>query len=68
MKTKALEIAAALQARASTVRNERGDLVGWLLIAVMTAALVAVVWGTLGDQLRNMVLNAVNEAAGETPR
>ena len=35
-------VAAWLQARLMTGGRERGDMVGWVLITVMTAALVAV--------------------------
>jgi hypothetical protein len=41
-------------------RDERGDVPGWVLITVMTAGLVAVIWGVAEDQLRDMLRNALN--------
>ena len=32
-------------------RDERGDVPGWVLVTVMTAGLVAVIWGVADDQL-----------------
>ena len=39
-------------------RDERGDVPGWVLITVMTAGLVAVIWGVADDQLRDMLRSA----------
>lgn len=41
-------------------RDERGDVPGWVLVTVMTAGLVAVIWGVAEDQLRSMLTNALN--------
>jgi hypothetical protein len=41
-------------------RDERGDVPGWVLVTVMTAGLVAVIWGVADDQLRSMLRNALN--------
>jgi hypothetical protein len=41
-------------------RDERGDVPGWVLVTVMTAGLVAVIWGVADDQLRDMLRNALN--------
>ena len=41
-------------------RDDRGDVPGWVLITVMTAGLVAVIWGVAEDQLRDMLRNALN--------
>ena len=67
MREKALKVVARVQARAASVRSERGDLVGWLLIAVMTAALIAVVWGFLGGELELMIKRAIGQASDATP-
>ncbi len=40
--------------------KERGDVPGWVLITVMTAGLVAVIWGVAEDQLRDLLRNALN--------
>ena len=41
-------------------RDERGDVPGWVLITVMTAGLVAVIWGVAEDQLRDLLRSALN--------
>ncbi|WP_235361692.1 hypothetical protein [Schaalia hyovaginalis] len=41
-----------LLARARTQDDpERGDVPGWVLITLMTAALVVVIWGVASDRL-----------------
>jgi len=46
-------------------RDERGDVPGWVLITVMTAGLVAVIWGIAGDQLTKLLKDALsNVGAG----
>ncbi len=42
------------------VRDERGDVPGWVMITVMTAALVAVIWGVADEQLTNLLTEALN--------
>ncbi|MFD2082005.1 hypothetical protein SAMN05421678_101329 [Actinopolymorpha cephalotaxi] len=56
-----------LHARLLTGGRERGDLVGFALITVMTAALVAVLWAFLGPQLQSMLQDAINKARGSIP-
>ena len=34
-----------LEVTAPRVRDERGDVPGWVLVTVMTAGLVMVIWG-----------------------
>ena len=41
-------------------RDERGDVPGWVLVTVMTAGLVAVIWGVADDQLSSMLRNALD--------
>ena len=43
-----------------THRDERGDVPGWVLVTVMSAGLVAVIWGVAEDQLRSMLTSALN--------
>lgn len=56
----------AITARLARVRNraisqpERGDLPGWVLITVMTAALVTLIWAFAGDTLITMFQDAIN--------
>ncbi|MFK4789957.1 hypothetical protein [Microbacterium sp. ZW T5_56] len=49
-----------LKMRASAaLLGERGDVPGWVLITMMTAALVMVIWAFAGDALINLVDNAL---------
>lgn len=41
-------------------RDERGDVPGWVLVTVMTAGLVAVIWGVAEDQLRDLLSSALD--------
>jgi hypothetical protein len=41
-------------------RGDRGDVPGWVLVTVMTAGLVAVIWGVADDQLRELLRSALN--------
>lgn len=43
--------------------GERGDLPGWVLITVMTAALVTMIWAFAGDTLVSMFQDAINNVA-----
>ncbi|GAA2754779.1 hypothetical protein [Actinopolymorpha rutila] len=54
-------------ARLLTGGRDRGDMVGWILITVMTAALIAVLWAILGPQLQSMLQDALNKARGSVP-
>jgi hypothetical protein len=62
-----LAVVARLHARVITRGNERGDLVGWLLITVMTAGLIAVLWAFLGPQLEQLLRQAIMRARGSMP-
>jgi hypothetical protein len=48
----------------SRVRDERGDVPGWVLITVMTAGLVAGLWAIAGSQLGAMLREALSSVAG----
>lgn len=41
-------------------RDDRGDVPGWVLVTVMTAGLVAVIWGVADDQLIDLLRSALN--------
>jgi hypothetical protein len=41
------------------LRNDRGDVPGWVLVTVMTAGLVMVIWGVAEGQLRSMLTSAL---------
>ena len=42
------------------MRDERGDVPGWVLVTVMTAGLVMAIWGLADDQLQQMLKDALN--------
>lgn len=41
-------------------RPERGDVPGWVLITLMTAALVAALWAVAEDQLVSLFKSALS--------
>ena len=49
----------------SVRRDERGDVPGWVLITVMTAGLVAIIWGIADGALTKLLRDALsNVGAG----
>ena len=40
-------------------RAERGDVPGWVLITLMTAGIVAIIWGFAEDRLLEIVTDAL---------
>lgn len=63
MTNKSLAAAAWVHTRLLTAgRRERGDLVGWALIAVMSLIVVGALFAFLGPQLRNLLEQALNQA------
>jgi hypothetical protein len=42
------------------LRNERGDVPGWVLITVMSAGIVAILWPFAESYLRQMLEAALN--------
>lgn len=50
--------------RNSTDDAERGDVPGWVLVTMMTAALVVLLWGVAGPALSQLFTNAINSVAG----
>jgi hypothetical protein len=45
------------------VRDERGDVPGWVMITVMTAGLVAALWAVAGPELERMLREALSSVA-----
>ena len=45
-------------------RNERGDVPGWVLIVLMTSALVIAIWGVARDRLIAIVSSALGNVCG----
>ena len=46
---------------ALTGRDERGDVPGWVLVTVMTAGLVAALYGLAKPQLSEMLRSALDK-------
>ena len=44
--------------------RERGDVPGWVLITLMTAALVVLIWGVASDRLVEIFNRAMDSIAG----
>jgi hypothetical protein len=60
MELLALLIRLQLRLADDHVRDQRGDVPGWVLVTVMTAGLVMAIWGLADDQLKQMLQNALN--------
>ena len=45
-------------------RSERGDVPGWVLIVLMTSALVVAIWGVARDRLVTIVSTALSSVCG----
>lgn len=56
--------ALVLVRRVSVPGRERGDVPGWVLITLMTAGLVAVLWGVAQNQLQALFTRAMNSVTG----
>lgn len=46
------------------VRDERGDVPGWVLITLMTAGLVVVIWALAGPALADLFEQAIKRVSG----
>jgi len=61
--TSPLALLVALQTlvlgRVSGAERERGDVPGWVLITLMTAGIVAIIWGFAEDRLLAIVTEAL---------
>ena len=44
--------------------NDRGDVPGWVLIVLMTSALVVAIWAVARDQLVAIVSSALSTVCG----
>jgi len=50
--------------RAGEVRSDRGDVPGWVLVAVMTAGLVTALWLLADDVLTGVLNRAISSVTG----
>ena len=46
------------------LRDETGDVPGWVLITLMTAGLVIVIWGLAGPALSQIFEQAISKVSG----
>lgn len=46
------------------LREERGDVPGWVLITLMTAGLVVLIWAMAGPALSEIFQNAITKVTG----
>jgi hypothetical protein len=44
--------------------HDRGDVPGWVLITLMTAALVILIWALAGPALSDIFQNAIDKVSG----
>lgn len=51
-------------ARTESLRSERGDVPGWVLVTLMTAGLVTLLWQTAGPLLQSMFTSAMSKVSG----
>lgn len=50
--------------RGRFLQEERGDVPGWVLIVLMTSALVVAIWAVARDQLVTIVSSALSTVCG----
>lgn len=56
-------IYSAAIARLRTLSDDRGDVPGWVLVAVMTAGLVTAIWLIADDQLTSVLDRAISSVS-----
>ncbi|MHB1065946.1 MAG: hypothetical protein ACYC2Z_00740 [Candidatus Nanopelagicales bacterium] len=54
---------ALLAVRLQWLRQDRGDVPGWVLVAVMTAGLVTAIWVAADDQLTSVLDRALGSVS-----
>lgn len=53
-----------LAARLELLRNDRGDVPGWVLVTLMTAGLVIGLWAVAGDRLTEIFTTSMDSVVG----
>lgn len=48
----------------SMLRDERGDVPGWVLVTLMTAGLVVLIWAVAGPALSTLFEQAIQRVSG----
>lgn len=64
IRTVALRLRTAWGSLSEVRSDDRGDVPGWVLITLMTAALVTGIWAIAGEQLKSMFENALKGVTG----
>jgi hypothetical protein len=59
-----VELLERLQVRVAAEDGERGDVPGWVLIAIMTAGVVTALWAFMGSTFVNLFTDAINSVKG----
>jgi len=54
----------SLADRSTSLADERGDIAAWVLVVLMTSALVVAVWSVASEQLVNIVRSALGAVCG----
>ena len=56
---------AKLQSRlANLIRDDQGDVPGWVLITLMTAGIVTALWAFAGPRLLEILADAIDSVQG----
>jgi hypothetical protein len=61
-----LLVAGQLRARAVARDGDRGDIPGWVMVAVMSAGLVVAVFAVFKDAITDAIQNALSQVVSET--
>lgn len=59
-----MSIMGRMAGAAARLREERGDVPGWVLITLMTAGLVVLIWALAGPALSEIFQNAITKVTG----
>ena len=63
MTTALTRLTARLTAACAGSKKERGDIPGWVMVVLMTAAIVAAVWAIAQPALEGMFQDAIDEVS-----
>ncbi|HEV2086893.1 MAG TPA: hypothetical protein VGR21_01145 [Cryptosporangiaceae bacterium] len=58
----------AVHLRAAALRDDRGDVPGWVMVTVMTAGLVVAIFGVFRGAIVDAVQNALDQVVSGTGR
>ncbi|MCW2777518.1 MAG: hypothetical protein JWN17_1243 [Frankiales bacterium] len=69
MSDRLLRLAVVTRNRVAGVDRERGDVPGWVMITLMTAGIVALIWGVAQTALKDLFDKAItNVQTGGTTK